>query len=1219
MESIRIFAHSEDVLWGRIGPTCEGYDKLDFSAFVRPTAPSAFRSDDSQTILSTLPVLGQPGDVFELPLDVQRISGSGSSPNRVDLTFFSDGYLASEKDKFIADVKRLVVEISVNQTFQAVAPLLNFWAAFTPSNEVTSASLPFFHSTFVVDLTALRRAASASAGYRKSEGPSSHDADSIPVLNMNISTPFGLYRDGTELRALYYSKPDVARAACNSLGDRCNYPILIGNDPLYGGLGGEFTTITSSIVNAALILRHELGHSVIGVGEEYDGGFAYFGVDAGFNASEPMPWAHWLSPTNSSSGGLPRVERVVMPLQDYAWALLNTTTPWSASFNSSGTYSRYLVRFSLSGLLEKGDLSVLLDGDDLGWTPKEGLGVDRYFYDIYRDDALSEGEHVVEFVLKNGEREGIAQMCSVEFWSMAMRRSSKPRPDSMGYSQRNFSSRHFSSGTSLTSVSRTRFSETNETTYRPTNEDCLMRLTTRPDFCKVCIEGLWSSLLSRVDLIDGLETQCQLDSDAQTWKRALNLRLVPIGQFREEPVRAQESYTIEWTQNGVQLAEFANQTVVVVDDEEALGVFEVAVKFATEEVSICMAITATAQSALLPTPSWDETIVPTLRKRLENESRALAKRLSVASITSDDPSAPNYYRPASNSPHKYYKEPANNYPYRPTTPKPSGIPRPSLQAARPSDGRTTPNSARSRSASPATPVTPGRPLDAKRTRIPVARARAGSTSSYAPSPANGISRSESRAAQSTNGQYAPMAEATERAADEVRTPQMPAYAMDDMDPRPSADSEERPFEHWYRGEVARNGGVGEMRVGRRMEMLEIASYGHTVAAQARPDRWSPMRWRAGSIGERGSFYMEDDLRLRNSERVMDEAPPPDLVGGTDSETEEDEEPVPRSKSAMENGSLTPTSHEPERAPSQAMQKDIPATRLPKPGISRQASDSPRTPTPTPSLSPSTSYRGTTDSSNTPRSPSRNTSSPAARSSPSPHLIQSPKRRAKSPAEARDTSKKTKTKQPPVTQPRRVKQVEYRRSIAEYPDPGDGDISNAIPTWTQPVPPGGNWDEVVIPVVARKKGLDGHYTKADGSPQAKQNGDETPEPAPGTFGYDYSKYRPGQNEEIPMSEFGHPPEPVDERMQEVPPTLTQAPKTVRAPDDEVYEQRVRTMRMQPPPSPAPFARYRTDVTDEGGPVPTIPDVALATQMSIERGRQQEDEDDGGGGCCKCVIM
>jgi hypothetical protein len=44
------------------------------------------------------------------------------------------------------------------------------------------------------------------------------------------------------------------------------------------------------------------------------------------------------------------------------------------------------------------------------------------------------------------------------------------------------------------------------------------------------------------------------------------------------------------------------------------------------------------------------------------------------------------------------------------------------------------------------------------------------------------------------------------------------------------DSKERPFEHWYRGEVSGNDGIGELRVGRRMEMLEIASYGHASTA-----------------------------------------------------------------------------------------------------------------------------------------------------------------------------------------------------------------------------------------------------------------------------------------------------------------------------------------------------------------------------------------------------
>lgn len=54
------------------------------------------------------------------------------------------------------------------------------------------------------------------------------------------STVYGLYRDGTELRGVYYQKPEVARAACQST-DACDYPILLGNDPFYGGLGGTFT------------------------------------------------------------------------------------------------------------------------------------------------------------------------------------------------------------------------------------------------------------------------------------------------------------------------------------------------------------------------------------------------------------------------------------------------------------------------------------------------------------------------------------------------------------------------------------------------------------------------------------------------------------------------------------------------------------------------------------------------------------------------------------------------------------------------------------------------------------------------------------------------------------------------------------------------------------------------------------------------------------------
>ena len=102
--------------------------------------------------------------------------------------------------------------------------------------------------------------------------------------------------------------------------------------------------------------RHELGHSVIREGEEYDGGFAYYGPNAA-NITEPFKWAHWLTDQNS----IPRKERSVMLMQAYPWTLLNTTEPWTAIFNSTGTYSRHVVRFSLSGLPDAQDLLVTSD------------------------------------------------------------------------------------------------------------------------------------------------------------------------------------------------------------------------------------------------------------------------------------------------------------------------------------------------------------------------------------------------------------------------------------------------------------------------------------------------------------------------------------------------------------------------------------------------------------------------------------------------------------------------------------------------------------------------------------------------------------------------------------------------------------------------------------------------------------------------------------------
>ncbi|TFK39079.1 IgA peptidase M64-domain-containing protein [Crucibulum laeve] len=465
------------------------------------------------------------------PLQIVPLIISGSSHNRVDLVFFSDGYLEEEYDKFIQDAGRLAQDVSGNQTFNTVKPLLNFWAAFSPSKE-----------------------------------------SGIGVGGVPKDTPFGLFRDGTELRGVYYSKPEAARAACDSMSERCDFPILLGNDPFYGGLGGEFTVITSSLLNGPLVLRHELGHSIIDVGEEYDGGYAYFGVNAAHDASKPIPWSHWLSdPPTDDEITAPRVERSVMPMQAYPWTMLNNTSPWSITFTSSGSYARHLVRFSLSGLPEKTDLNVELDGDDLGWVPEPNVGLDRWHYDVHRDGGLAAGEHTVNFTLVNGDREGFAQLCSVEILEFG-------------------DEEEFVSTPGYYSLFPT-YSDTNETSFRPTNEDCLMRVVTSPNFCSVCTEGLWLSLLKRVDLIDNVTENCEWRSDPHSggiWIKTINLHLLPLAQLRTDTasIKSEESYTITWKRAGIVMNEFTNRTRLEIDDGHALGRYTISVQFTTDEVRL---------------------------------------------------------------------------------------------------------------------------------------------------------------------------------------------------------------------------------------------------------------------------------------------------------------------------------------------------------------------------------------------------------------------------------------------------------------------------------------------------------------------------------------------------------------------------------------------------------------------------------------------------------
>jgi hypothetical protein len=290
-----------------------------------------------------------------------------------------------------------------------------------------------------------------------------------------------------------------------------------------------------------------------------------------------------------------------------------------------------------------------------------------------------------------------------------------------------------------------------------------------------------------------------------------------------------------------------------------------------------------------------------------------------------------------------------------------------------------------------------------------------------------------------------------------------------IDPRPSNDSEERPFEHWYRGDVHRNGGVGELRVAKHVEMLQIANYGHTLRKASRGQTRDLSgqtdsirgRKRADSVGTgtRESLYLDDE-RTKDADMVIDENPLTDIEADpdTDPETFYDayaaaaaDDTIHSAFSASAPGHpLAPVSSSRSQTPTNAypVLSDNTTPKYatyPQPARSGTPSAPLRTSAestaPTPRASRSRAHTG-------PR-----TTSPTSQSSDQSYT----KRRAKSPAASSPASTPKKARIKAKTLPPTSGRDDPRSSVATYPTP-EGDVVHAIPSWTQPVQRSGNWDE-----------------------------------------------------------------------------------------------------------------------------------------------------------------
>lgn len=348
--------------------------------------------------------------------------------------------------------------------------------------------------------------------------------------------------------------------------------------------------------------------------------------------------------------------------------------------------------------------------------------------------------------------------------------------------------------------------------------------------------------------------------------------------------------------------------------------------------------------------------------------------------------------------------------------------------------------------------------------------------------------------------------------------------IEEAAPRPSTDSVERPFEHWYRGESTRNGGVGELRVG-RSEMLDIAQFGHRPQPRVNPMSGVVtmsvanaaslfVSRRAGSLdrsrsGDRESWFIDDktrDVMGFGGGKVMDESPLTDLedVDGTTEGPESvighrgrqreswrssgrQRDNTTQSGAAQEQHSTRSTST-PPFASMDAILQQQPPPMTSSTSMGTTASlvreNSKKSAKSTKSSKSTTITAGRRTPTST-RATSITSSKGAAAANSTPSAV-----RSVPVSKVPTTTQKTKAKAAAKPKPRPApKSTPAATSEPDHPaseSTTDDTLVDAIPVFFTPMPRGGNWDDMILPTVAKKLGIEGYGLRTENGVVAKND-------------------------------------------------------------------------------------------------------------------------------------
>lgn len=187
-----------------------------------------------------------------------RLHGDGAASERLDLVILPDGYTADELPRFATDADAVVAHLLTLEPWNTYRDLLGVWR---------------------VDLE------SAESGVDHPEWPE-------PFLR---DTALGCTYACEGVQRLVCCDDVLVLAAADAAVPFGDGILVLVNDADYGGAGGfTYAAAFTGDEEAVRVAAHEIGHTLVGLWDEYDYGIS--GVGDGPNCAEAdaLPWEEWV-------------------------------------------------------------------------------------------------------------------------------------------------------------------------------------------------------------------------------------------------------------------------------------------------------------------------------------------------------------------------------------------------------------------------------------------------------------------------------------------------------------------------------------------------------------------------------------------------------------------------------------------------------------------------------------------------------------------------------------------------------------------------------------------------------------------------------------------------------------------------------------------------------------------------------------------------------------